>query len=134
MNGARGAVRDVMYIAATNHYDRLDKAVLRGGRFEGKIHFDVPDQGDMRLYVGRKLASVTCNRYTVAAGVLDRCIVVLDGRSIADADAVVAQAINFAAIRALRESVAQLCVADVIAAARAVFAEHVDTAARRWHG
>jgi transitional endoplasmic reticulum ATPase len=85
----------------------------------------------MRLYVSRKLASVTSKRYAVAPDVLDRCIVVLDGRSIADADAVVAKAINFAAVRALRGNVAQLRVADVIAAASVVFAEHVDTAARR---
>jgi transitional endoplasmic reticulum ATPase len=131
LSGAEGKLHDVMYIAATNHYDRLDKAVLRGGRFEEKIHFDVPKAEDMRLYVSRKLESVTCKRYTVAPGVLDRCIVVLHGRSIADADAVVAKAINLAAVRALRENVAHLCVADVIAAARVVFAEHVDAAVRR---
>jgi transitional endoplasmic reticulum ATPase len=131
LSGAEGKLHDVMYIAATNHYDRLDKAVLRGGRFEEKIHFDVPKAEDMRLYVSRKLASVTSKRYAVAPGVLDRCIVLLDGRSIADADAVVAKAINFAAVRALRGNVAQLCVADVIAAASVVFAEHVDAAVRR---
>jgi transitional endoplasmic reticulum ATPase len=131
LSGVEGKNHDVMYIAATNHYDRLDKALLRGGRFEEKIHFDVPKREDMRLYVSRKLASVTSKRYAVAPGVLDRCIVVLDGRSIADADAVVAKAINFAAVRALRGNVAQLCVADVIAAASVVFAEHVDAAVRR---
>jgi len=131
LSGVEGKNHDVMYIAATNHYDRLDNALLRGGRFEEKIHFDVPKQEDMRLYVSRKLASVTSKRYAVAPDVLDRCIVVLDGRSIADADAVVAKAINFAAVRALRGNVAQLRVADVIAAASVVFAEHVDTAARR---
>jgi transitional endoplasmic reticulum ATPase len=131
LSGVEGKNHDVMYIAATNHYDRLDKALLRGGRFEEKIHFDVPKREDMRLYVSRKLASVTSKRYAVAPGVLDRCIVLLDGRSIADADAVVAKAINFAAVRALRGNVAQLCVADVIAAASVVFAEHVDAAVRR---
>jgi transitional endoplasmic reticulum ATPase len=134
LSGVGGKVHDVMYVVATNHYDRLDKAMLRGGRFEEKIHFDVPKQEDMRLYVSRKLASVTSKRYTVDPGVLDRCIVVLDGRSIADADAVVAKAINFAAVRALRENVAQLCVADVIAAASVVFAEHVGTSTQRRGG
>jgi transitional endoplasmic reticulum ATPase len=131
LSGVEGKNHDVMYIAATNHYDRLDKALLRGGRFEEKIHFDVPKREDMHLYVSRKLASVTSGRYAVAPGVLDRCMVVLDGRSIADADAIVAKAINFAAVRALRGNVAQLCLADVIAAASVVFAEHVEAAVRR---
>ena len=131
LSGAQGKARDVMYIAATNHYDRLDKAVLRGGRFEEKIRFDVPEREDMRLYANRKLANMTRNRYTVASGVLDRCVVVLDGRSIADADAVIAKAINIAAVRALRGSVAQLRVSDVSVAARTVFAENVDTSATR---
>jgi transitional endoplasmic reticulum ATPase len=121
----------VMYIAAMNHYDRLDKAVLRGGRFEEKVRFGVPQQEDMRLYVSRKLASVTRNRYAVASGVLDRCIAELAGRSIADADALIHKSINTAAVRALRENVAHLCVADVIAAARLVFAKQSDTTARR---
>jgi len=129
LSGAQGKARDVMYIAATNHYDRLDKAVLRGGRFEEKIRFDVPEREDMRLYASRKLANMTRNRYTVASGVLDRCVVVLDGRSIADADAIIAKAINIAAVRALRGSVARLRVGDVSVAARTVFAENVDTSA-----
>ncbi|MGF6724970.1 transitional endoplasmic reticulum ATPase [Paraburkholderia sp. GAS41] len=131
VSGTGGKVRDVMYIAATNHYDRLDKAVLRGGRFEEKVRFGVPQQEDMRLYVSRKLASVTRDRYAVASGVLDRCIAELAGRSIADADALIHKSINTAAVRALRENVAHLCVADVIAAARLVFAKQSDTTARR---
>ena len=83
----------------------------------------------MRLYASRKLANMTRNRYTVASGVLDRCVVVLDGRSIADADAIIAKAINIAAVRALRGSVARLRVGDVSVAARTVFAENVDTSA-----
>jgi transitional endoplasmic reticulum ATPase len=118
-----------MYIAATNHYDRLDKAALRGGRFEEKIRFDVPEREDMRAYASRKLADMTRNRYTVASGVLDRCVMVLDGRSIGDADAVITNAVNIAAVRAMRGSVAQLRVSDVSFAARAVFVENVDISA-----
>jgi transitional endoplasmic reticulum ATPase len=123
VDGGEGRVRDVMYIAATNHHDRLDSAVLRGGRFEQKIRFDVPERQDMRLYLSQKLAKAVGNMYTVAPGVLDRCVAVLAGRSIADADAVIAHAINFAAVRALRENVAQMLPGDVSAAARAVFTE-----------
>jgi transitional endoplasmic reticulum ATPase len=129
LSGAQGKVRDVMYIAATNHYDRLDQAALRGGRFEQKIRFDVPEREDMRVYASRKLADMTRNRYTVACGVLDRCVTVLNGRSIGDADAVITHAINIAAVRAMRGSVAQLRVSDVSVAARAVFVENVDISA-----
>jgi transitional endoplasmic reticulum ATPase len=54
---------------------------------------------------------------------------VLDGRSIGDADAVITNAVNIAAVRAMRGSVAQLRVSDVSFAARAVFVENVDISA-----
>ncbi|NPT42375.1 AAA family ATPase [Paraburkholderia sp. 1N] len=130
VDGVDGRVRDVMYIAATNHYDRLDSAVLRGGRFEEKVRFDVPEPQDMRAYLGQKLAKVAGNIYTVAPGVLDRCVAVLAGRSIADADAVIAQAINFAAVRALRGAGARLCPGDMSAAAQVVFGENGQATAR----
>ncbi len=40
IDGADGRVRDVLYIAATNHPDSLDSAAIRGGRFEQQIRID----------------------------------------------------------------------------------------------
>jgi transitional endoplasmic reticulum ATPase len=122
LSGAGGTVRDIMYIAATNHYDRLDEAALRGGRFEEKVRFDVPEYDDMLMYVRQRLGDVARGRYSVDPGVPDRCAAALRARSIANADAVIEKIVNFAALRALRGDVAQSCVADVSAAAHAVFA------------
>jgi transitional endoplasmic reticulum ATPase len=123
VNGAGGKVRDVMYIAATNHYDRLDKAVLRGGRFEEKIRFDVPERQDMREYLSMKLQKVAGSTYKVEPGVLDRCAAVLAGKSVADADAVIAKTVNHAALRALRGGETEIRPGDVDVAARMVFVD-----------
>jgi transitional endoplasmic reticulum ATPase len=129
LDGADGRVRDVIYIAATNHYDRLDSAALRGGRFEEKIRFDVPDHDDMERYVIGKLKQVSEGQYALNDGVVEKSLSVLSGRSIADADAVIARAINFAAVRALQENVIELRPADVIAAARAVLVDGTNSTA-----
>nr|WP_294865283.1 AAA family ATPase [uncultured Pseudogulbenkiania sp.] len=42
MDGAGGQIRDVLFIAATNHPEQLDAAALRGGRFSEKVAFDLP--------------------------------------------------------------------------------------------
>jgi transitional endoplasmic reticulum ATPase len=113
----------VIYIAATNHYDRLDPAAIRGGRFEEKVRFDVPGRQDMRRYVTASLTKISDQRYALVTGVTERCLSVLAGRSVADADAVLNRAVNLAAVRALQENVAELRAADVSAAARSVFVD-----------
>ncbi|BCZ85195.1 AAA family ATPase [Paraburkholderia terrae] len=123
LDGADGRIRDVIYIAATNHYDRLDSAVIRGGRFEEKVQFDVPGSQDLRQYIITGLKKIAAQRYTILRGVSERCLSVLAGRSIADVDAVLSRAINFAAVRALQENVAELRPADISAAANVVLTE-----------
>lgn len=44
MQGAGGKFKDVLFIAATNHPDMIDEAVLRGGRFTEKVEFRLPGQ------------------------------------------------------------------------------------------
>lgn len=129
LDGADGRIRDVIYVAATNHYDRLDRAAIRGGRFEEKIRFDVPGRQDMRQYVTDSLQKISDRRYTILTGVTERCLSVLAGRSVADADAVLNRAVNLAAVRALQESVAELRAADVSAAAQSVFADRANATA-----
>jgi transitional endoplasmic reticulum ATPase len=120
LDGAGGPNRDVIFIAATNHRDRLDPAVLRGGRFSEKVRFDVPDHADMERYVTAAIGEAANGHYTLMAGTVARCMIELSGRSIADADAVMAEAVNRAAIRAIRENVAEIRPADIAAAARSV--------------
>lgn len=43
MDGAKGRVADIVWVAATNHPDALDAAAVRGGRIQEKIRFDLPD-------------------------------------------------------------------------------------------
>jgi transitional endoplasmic reticulum ATPase len=42
MDGTGANVKDVMFIAATNHPDRFDSAALRGGRLTTKVRFELP--------------------------------------------------------------------------------------------
>ncbi|MFP3637500.1 AAA family ATPase [Paraburkholderia sp. SIMBA_054] len=123
LDGGGGRVRDVVYIAATNHFDRLDPAVIRGGRFAEKILFGVPDEKDMASYVTARLTALAGDRYTVLPGASERLIEVLSGKSIADADEVLQKTVDAAAVRALREHVSKIGPEDVSSAARAVFAD-----------
>jgi transitional endoplasmic reticulum ATPase len=121
LDGADGRIRDVIFIAATNHYDRIDSAAVRGGRFEEKIRFDVPRRQEMKAYVTNGLKKISDQRYTIASGVPERCLSVLAGCSIADADALLTRAVNLAAVRALQENMNELRTADITAAARSLF-------------
>lgn len=51
MDGAAGKVPDVVFIAATNHPEKIDPAALRGGRFTEKLHFEVPDIEAMARFI-----------------------------------------------------------------------------------
>ncbi|SOE87405.1 AAA+-type ATPase, SpoVK/Ycf46/Vps4 family [Burkholderia sp. YR290] len=124
LDGAGGRVRDILYIAATNHYDLLDPAAVRGGRFEEKIMFDVPSADDMRRYATRKLTTMAGANYRILPATLGTLARTLADRAIADADAVLQKTVDSAAVRALREQIAEIRPDDVEVAARAVFAEH----------
>jgi transitional endoplasmic reticulum ATPase len=119
-----GRVRDILYVAATNHYDLIDPAAVRGGRFEEKIVFDVPSADDMQRYTTRKLAKLAGTNYRILPATLDTLAVTLADRAIADADAVLQKTVDSAAVRALREQIAEIRPDDVEAAARTVFADH----------
>jgi transitional endoplasmic reticulum ATPase len=51
MDGGSGKVRDIVFIAATNHPDSIDKAALRGGRFTEKLFFEYPDASGVAKFV-----------------------------------------------------------------------------------
>lgn len=122
LDGAEGRVRDVVYILATNHYDQIDPALARGGRFEETIMFDVPVEEDMTQYVRTRLKQLAGRNYVIMPGTRGRLNVLLTGQSIADADAVLQKTIDAAAVRALRESVSEIRAADVDLAVASVFA------------
>jgi transitional endoplasmic reticulum ATPase len=118
IDGAGGRVRDLLFIAATNYYDRIDSAAVRGGRFEEKIVFDVPEAEDMAAYIRAKLDAL--DGWTVGASVEALLYGYLRGHSIADADAVIQKAIDSAAVRRLREETTDIRESDVEQAAKVV--------------
>jgi transitional endoplasmic reticulum ATPase len=122
LDGGGGRVRDIIYVAATNHFDRIDPAAVRGGRFEEKVVFDVPSADDMQRYVEIRLKALAGRNYRILPLSLDALALALSGKTIADADAVLQKTVNSAAVRALRGRIAEIRPDDVIAAAHKVFA------------
>jgi len=122
LDGSDGRVRDVIYIAATNHIDAIDPAALRGGRFSERIFFDVPSSARLERYIVSKLRQMAGARYVIMPGVRDRLNEVLAGKSIADTEALLQRMIDTAAVRVLRHQVAEINSDDVSVAASAMFA------------
>jgi transitional endoplasmic reticulum ATPase len=127
LDGGGGRVRDIVYIAATNHFDRLDPAAIRGGRFAEKIFFDIPSTQAMNTFIATGLKRLAGGTYVIMPGVRAQLTRLLAGKSIADAEAVLQRMIDTAAVRALREHVAQIQTDDVWAAARTVFTDNGPT-------
>lgn len=122
MDGAGGRVRDVLFVAATNHYDRIDSAAVRGGRFEDKIVFDVPGVRDMAEYVEAAVAR-WAGTWEIPGEVRMLLIDKVTGCSIADADAVIQKTIDIAAVRRMRDGSTALRPEDVEQSARSVLVD-----------
>jgi len=118
IDGVDGRVRDVLYIAATNHPDSLDSAAIRGGRFEQKIRFDVPSDEALATYVRTKLRLLAGCAFGVSRHTTEYLVSELLGRSIADADSVLQRVIDSAALRHLREGTKTITMVDMRSALR----------------
>ncbi|WP_112178223.1 ATP-binding protein [Paraburkholderia unamae] len=118
IDGAGGRVRDLLFIAATNHHDRIDSAALRGGRFEEKIVFDVPAAQDMQAYIRARLNEIA--DWTVGDSIESLLVRYLRRHSIADADAVIQKTVDAAAVRRLREDTTDIRESDVEQAVKLV--------------
>lgn len=97
MDGVGDRVRDVVWVAATNHPDQIDAALLRGGRFAEKIFFDLPSASDLATYV-----STWCQEKGIALepGLASEQIAQNFGESsIANAEAILQAAVNRAIAR-----------------------------------
>ncbi|WP_109476939.1 AAA family ATPase [Paraburkholderia sp. C35] len=134
LDGGSGRIRDIIYIAATNHYDRIDEAATRGGRFEEKIVFDVPSADDMQQYATKKLKTLAGTNYRILPATLETLVLALTNQAIANADAVIQRTIDSAAVRALREQIAEIRPDDVESAVRTVFADVPDRSRDRFNG
>lgn len=62
MEGVDDPVKDVVFIAATNHPEEIDPALLRTGRFTGKVEFDNPGDKELekllRIWVEKRVSKV----------------------------------------------------------------------------
>jgi SpoVK/Ycf46/Vps4 family AAA+-type ATPase len=92
-------VRDLIVMAATNHLDRLDPAVLRPGRFDRHIRVDLPD-----LLARHSILAAQLTGRPVEYGVdLDDLARRTEGRT----PATLARIVEAAALSAFRSSTAQ---------------------------
>jgi len=97
MDGVGDRVRDVVWIAATNHPEQIDSALLRGGRFTEKVRFIKPSVGTLAVFVADWLR----DRNVQLAGDLhaDAIASVIGNESIANVEAVLQAAVNRAVAR-----------------------------------
>ena len=95
----RESLRDVLLIAATNHPDGVDAAMLRGGRFEEQLAFTLPTNASILSFLR---AEISTRPVTVANDVLEHVSTQSLGRSLADIKAILDRACNSAARRTMR--------------------------------
>lgn len=97
MDGANDGVKDVLWIAATNHPDQIDSALLRGGRFTEKVRFALPEGDQIRAVIEAWLSKRNAN---LSTGVDVNAVADLIGeQSIANIEAVLQNAVDRAIFR-----------------------------------
>lgn len=96
LDGIAGKVPDVLFIAATNHAERLDPAATRAGRFTEKLHFSHPDHAGMTIIAQRWLSGlrIECDENLTAQFLAEK----VRGMSVADAIAVFSHAVNLSLV------------------------------------
>lgn len=116
IDGVGDRVKDVVWIAATNHPDQIDPALLRAGRFSEKVPFQLPSVEAMAGFVERWLAG---RKVRLEPGVAAGDAVPLIGESsIASAEATLQAALNRAISR--RQTPVVVSRADLESAVRLV--------------
>lgn len=92
MEGVNDRVRDVLWVAATNHPDQIDPALLRGGRFTEKVEFVRPTQSQLvvHLTTWMERRKITFDQDFSVEAVTD----LMGDQSIANAEAILQHAVN----------------------------------------
>lgn len=110
MDGVNDRVRDIVWIAATNHPDQIDAALLRGGRFTEKVEFELPSDSQLVSHISNWLSG---RKIELASGATpDSICGMLTNESIANVEAVLQYAVN-RAIAHTEGDVIELTIADV---------------------
>ncbi len=120
MDGTSDRVRDVIWVAATNHYEQIDPALLRAGRFTEKVEFELPGQDLLEAHVEKWLSK---RKVKLEQGLTKREIAAKVGEtSIANLEGVLQNAVNRAISRTRDDNVV-VSSADVEAAVETVMGE-----------
>lgn len=97
MDGVADRVRDIVWIAATNHPDQIDPALLRGGRFAEKVVFELPSAHNLAAYMRQWLER---KKVALDEGLgVERIAEIVGAASIADAEAILQASVNRAVAR-----------------------------------
>jgi transitional endoplasmic reticulum ATPase len=118
MDGVNDRVRDVVWIAATNHPDQIDQALLRGGRFTEKVEFVRPDENQLASHVGKWLLT---RDIVLSPDISAQDIAELVGdESIANVEAVLQYAVNRAISKSAGNKSLELSADDIKIGAKMV--------------
>ena len=97
MDGVGDRVHDVVWIAATNHLEQIDSAMLRGGRFSEKVEFQLPSK---EALVNHVMLWLHTRLIQLEPGLQALEIIEMIGEvSIANAEALIQAAVNLAIAR-----------------------------------
>lgn len=92
MDGVGDRVRDVVWVAATNHPESIDPALLRGGRFTEKVRFHLPEEAAITQFVEGWLQQ---RKVQLAEGLEPRQVALVIGQAtIANVEAILQTALN----------------------------------------
>jgi transitional endoplasmic reticulum ATPase len=100
IDGAGGQTPDILWVAATNHPDRLDRAALRAGRFTEKFAFAPPDVDVITEYVRNWIALSKARFAPEVAPAW--CAELLEGQTIANVKGILQKAVDNAVARSFR--------------------------------
>lgn len=118
MDGAEDKVKDLIWIAATNHPENVDAALLRAGRFTEKIRFTAPTKERILAHVEgwlRDRRVVLEHGYPIQA-----LLESLAGQTIANVEGVLQYALNHSIQRNVQSARTVIRQADVNQAIRVV--------------
>lgn len=125
MDGAEDRVKDVVWVAATNHPDQIDPALLRSGRFTEKVLFGAPPPDEVPRHISKWLKK----RNIALSGELDAFDIAegLVGQTIADIEGVLQYALNAAIARTAIGHMPSIDAGDFRQALRIVLNSHQES-------
>jgi len=125
MDGADDKVKDVVWIAATNHPDQIDPALLRSGRFTEKVMFGTPPRDQIPRHISNWLKKRGVGLDT-ELDVFDiaEC---LAGQTIADVEGVLQYSLNSAITHTATGSKPSIQRSDLAQALRVVLNTNIES-------